>query len=107
MKQKIFFICSGLYDQSKVISVDLKHLDKKVRDLKHQMTHLLLKRNPDMRPDEIDKIFSRYDNKEVSTTLDKAKEKCQTAELSQLLGQKIGIKPEEEVKAVEKPRSIA
>lgn len=112
MKQKIFFICSGLYEQSKSISVDLKRIDQRVRELKHQMTHLMMHRNPDMRPDEIEKIFHRYDHSEVNQTLEQAKEKYQTAELAQLLGKKIDIlscckTSEEEEKAKPHKHSIS
>jgi hypothetical protein len=62
-------------DQQKALSVDIRHLDQKIRDIKQDMAAILYKKNPDYKPDEIEKIFHRYDNAagNVSQTLDKAK----------------------------------
>jgi hypothetical protein len=62
-------------EQQKALSVDLRNIDQKVREIKADMTSLLQRRNPDYKPEEIEKIFHRYDNVagNVNQTLDKAK----------------------------------
>jgi len=37
-------------------------IDQKVRDIKSQMTALIYKRNPDATYEDIEKVFSRFDN---------------------------------------------
>lgn len=57
------------------------------------MTVLLHKRNPDYKPDEIEKIFHRFDNAAgtVNQTLDKAKTQYQSVQLASILGKKIEL----------------
>ena len=100
MKQKIFFICKGIYDQQKLISADLYKLDQKVRDLKRETTSLLLRKNPGMTMDEVDQIFERYENRQVGKTLEAANDKFQSIQLAEQLGKKIqlGIKEREVTK---------
>ena len=75
LKQKIFYICKGIYDQQKLISAELYKIDQKVRDLKRETTTLLLKKNPGMTVDEVEKIFQRNENREVGKTLEAANDK--------------------------------
>ncbi len=42
--------------------MELKHLDSKIRQIKSEMAILIQRKNPDYKPDEIEKIFHRFDN---------------------------------------------
>lgn len=68
-------------------------MDKKVRSIKSEMTGILLKKNPDYKPEEIEKIFHRYDNVQgtVNQTLDKAKTQYQSVQLASILGKKMEL----------------
>jgi hypothetical protein len=46
-----------------------------VRDLKREMTTLILRKNPGLSTDEVEQIFHRYDNREVHKTLEAANDK--------------------------------
>ena len=76
-----------------MLSIDLKHLDQKVRDIKADVTAVLYKKNPDYKAEEIEKIFHRFDDVagNVSHTLEKAKAQHQSVQLASILGKKIEI----------------
>jgi hypothetical protein len=93
--------------------VELRHLDQKLRTIKSDMSGLLQKKNPDYQPEEIEKIFHRFDDAAgtVNQTLEKAKTQHQSAQLASILGKKIELdiksrledKKKEEKREPEKP----
>ncbi len=100
--------------------MELRHLDQKLRTIKSEVSVLLQKKNPDYKPEEIDKIFHRFDDAagSVNKTMDKAKTQHQSAQLASILGKKIELdiksrlmeKKKEEKREPEKqtgPRSIS
>ena len=64
--------------------MELRHLDQKLRNIKSDMSGLLQKKNPDYQPEEIEKIFHRFDDAAgtVNQTLEKAKTQHQSAQLA-------------------------
>ena len=57
------------------------------------MSGLLQKKNPDYQPEEIEKIFHRFDDAAgtVNQTLEKAKTQHQSSQLASILGKKIEL----------------
>jgi hypothetical protein len=58
-----------IYDQQKAVGLQLHHIDEKVRDLRKQFTNILYQTNPGITQDEIDKIFKRFDNYEITKAI--------------------------------------
>lgn len=75
-----------ILEQQKAVGAQLSHVDQKVRELKRQMTDLMLRKNPDLSQQDLEKVFKRFDNSVVEGTLKAAQDKHESVGLASVLG---------------------
>ena len=81
-----------IYEQQKQVSTQLYHVEQKVRELKHETTQLIYRKNPDLTSQDVEQILTRFDTKDsINETLKTAQVKHESVLLAKSLGQKLAI----------------
>lgn len=74
------------------MSTQLYHVEQKVRELKHETTQLIYRKNPDLTSQDVEQILTRFDTKDsINETLKTAQVKHESVLLAKTLGQKLAI----------------
>ena len=65
LRDKIFQVCSMLYEQQKKAGLNLAQLEARVTGLRKEFTAAILRKNHWETPDSIDQLFARSEGLEI------------------------------------------